>query len=160
MSFALRHGLGCMSVTFRTTLTLARKTATGIVVPDEQLAALGGGRAPLVVVTIGDHTYRSKVGVMGGTAMVPVSAAERAAAGVEAGDEVQVTLALDTAPRVVEVPDDLAAALDAAPGARAAFDALSPSRQKAIVVPVGEAKTPETRARRIEKAVAGLSAGA
>lgn len=145
-------------VTFRATLELARKTATGITVPPDVLERLDGGRAPLVVVTIGGHTYRSKVGVMGGVAMVPVSAAERAAAGVQAGDELEVTLAVDTAPRVIEVPDDLAAALEAAPGARAAFDALSPSRRKAIVVPVGEAKTPETRARRIEKAVAGLRA--
>jgi bifunctional DNA-binding transcriptional regulator/antitoxin component of YhaV-PrlF toxin-antitoxin module len=144
--------------TFRAPLSLDGRTATGIAVPPEVVEALDGGKQPLVVVRLGDYEYRSKVGVRKGQAMVPVSAEHRKAAGVAAGDQVEVTLTLDTAPRVVEVPEDLAAALDAEPGARAAFDALSASGKKAITANVEGAKTPETRARRVAKAVAGLVA--
>jgi hypothetical protein len=142
--------------TFRTTIELAGKTATGFPVPPEALEALGGGKRPAVVVTVAGYGYRSTVGTMGGRAMVPLSAEHRAGAGVGAGDEVDVELVLDTAPRVVEPPEDLAAALAAAPGARAAFDALAPSRRKAIVTGVEGAKAADTRARRVAKAVAEL----
>ena len=103
--------------TFRTTIELAGKTATGFPVPPEALEALGGGKRPAVVVTVAGYGYRSTVGTMGGRAMVPLSAEHRAGAGVGAGDEVDVELVLDTAPRVVEPPEDLAAALAGAPGA-------------------------------------------
>ena len=71
------------------------------------------------------YTYRSTVAAYGDVFMLPLSAAHRAAAGVKAGDAVEVTIELDTAPRTVEAPADLAAALAAQPGAAAAFDALS-----------------------------------
>jgi hypothetical protein len=140
---------------FTATVELHGRTATGFEVPAEVLDALGGGRRPAVTVTLREHTYRTTVGVMGGRALVPVSAQERAAAGVAAGDVLEVRLELDTAPRTVEVPDDLARALDAA-GLRAAFDALSPSQRKAHVTAVEGAKAEATRARRVEKVVAGL----
>jgi hypothetical protein len=120
------------------------------------LEELGGGKRPALVVTLRGHTYRTTAGVMGGRSLVPISAAVRAASGVAAGDELEVTLALDTAPRTVEVPDDLARALDAA-GARAAFEALPPSARKAHVTAVEGAKAEATRARRVEKVVAGLA---
>ncbi|WP_439692871.1 YdeI/OmpD-associated family protein [Curtobacterium sp. SP.BCo] len=141
---------------FTTTVLQARKTATGLPVPPSVIEALGSGKRPAVVVTVnGGHTYRSTVGVMNEQFLVPLSAEHREAAGVSAGDEVSVTLELDTLPRVVDVPTDLDAALQDA-GVRAAFDALSNSRQRALVDPVVQAKAPETRARRVQKAVESL----
>ncbi|WP_420368931.1 DUF1905 domain-containing protein [Curtobacterium sp. L1-20] len=141
---------------FTTTVLQARKTATGLPVPPSVIEALGSGKRPAVVVTIdGGYTYRSTVGVMNEQYLVPLSAAHREAAGVAAGDTVTVSLEVDTLPRPVDLPDDLATALQDA-GVRAAFDTLSNSRQRALVDPVVAAKAPETRARRIEKAVEGL----
>ena len=142
---------------FRTVLLLARKTATGLEVPPEVVEALGSGRRPAVTVTInGGHRYPSTVATMGGKFLVPVSAEHRAAAGVQAGDEVLVDLVLDTAPRVLDVPPDLAAALDAEPAARAAFDALSYSNQRRYTLVVEGATAAETRARRVARAVVDL----
>jgi hypothetical protein len=116
-------------VRFRTTILQSGKTATGIRVPDEIVEALGSGRRPAVKVTINGYTYRSTVAVMGGDYMIGVSAENRGAAGVAGGDEVDVELELDTAPREVVVPEDFAAALDAEPAARRTFDGLSYSNK-------------------------------
>ncbi|OII06444.1 YdeI/OmpD-associated family protein [Curtobacterium sp. MCBA15_005] len=141
---------------FTTTVLQARKTATGLPVPESVIEALGSGKRPAVVVTINrGYTYRSTVGVMDEQFLVPLSAAHREAAGIAAGDTVEVALEVDTLPRTVDLPEDLAAALQEA-GVRAAFDALSNSRQRALADPVTQAKAPETRARRIEKAVEAL----
>ncbi|PZE37776.1 YdeI/OmpD-associated family protein [Curtobacterium sp. MCPF17_031] len=141
---------------FRTTVLQARVNATGLPVPPEVIEALGSGGRPAVVVTIdGGYTYRSTVGVMGGQALVPLSAEHRTASGIVAGQTVTVSLEVDTLPRTVDVPDDVDQALTAA-GVRAAFDTLSASRQRALVDPVTQAKAPETRARRVEKAVESL----
>jgi hypothetical protein len=146
-----------MPVTFTTTvLQAAGLKATGLPVPDDVITSLGTSKKPAVVVQIGDYSYRSSVGSRGGGYLVPLSAEHRTALGLAAGDEVEVTLELDLAPRTVEVPDDLSTALTAA-GARSAFDALSPSKQKAIVDQVESAKTEETRTRRIATSVTGLS---
>ena len=112
---------------FHTTLLQADKTATGIIVPDEVVESLGAGKRPPVKVTINGFTYRNTIAVMGGVYMVGVSAANRAGAGVAGGDEIVVEIELDIEPRVVEVPADLAAALDAEPRARETFDRLSNS---------------------------------
>ncbi len=144
---------------FHATLELGGKTATGIHVPDEVVAALGSGRRPPVRVTLGDHTYRTTVASMGGRYLVPVAAAVREAAGVAAGDELDVEIALDTQPREVAVPGDLAAALDGSPGARERFDRLAYSRRKEHVRAIEDAKTDATRQRRIVKAVEALTAG-
>ena len=146
-------------MTFRTVIALGGKSATGLRVPDEVVAALGAGKRPAVLVHIGSHSYRSTVGVMDGAFMLPLSGENRAAAGVVAGDEVEVRLELDTAPREVSVPDDFAAALDADPRARRMFDALSYSNKRFHVESVTGAKTDETRQRRIEKSVAILHEG-
>ena len=141
---------------FTTTVLQARITATGLPVPPEVVEALGSGKRPAVVVTIdGGYTYRSTVGVMGGQFLVPLSAEHRTASGLVAGQTVTVSLEVDALPRTVDVPADLAQALEDA-GVRAAFDALSASRQRALVDPVAQAKAPETRARRVEKAVESL----
>jgi hypothetical protein len=144
---------------FRATIELGGTNATGIPVPDEAVEALGAGRKPPVTVTLGGHTYRSTVGSRGGRFMLPLSAENRTAAGVGAGDEVDVVLELDTAPRVVEVPADLAEALDAEPAARQAFDKLSYSHQQRWVLSVEGAKAADTRQRRIDKTVTTLRDG-
>jgi hypothetical protein len=124
----------------------------GLVVPPEVVAALGKGRRPPVTVTINGYSYRSTVAVMGGQFMVGVANEHRRPAGVENGGVVDVTLELDEAPREVEVPEDFAAALAAA-GLRDAFDRLAYSHRKEHVRAIAEARTPETRARRIAKAL-------
>lgn len=145
---------------FRGTLQLAGKTATGIEVPVDVVEGLGSGRKPAVTVTLnGGHTYRSSVGSMGGVFMLPVSAEHRAAAGVAAGDVVDVQLELDTEPRELVVPADLSAALDADPTARAFFDGLSYSNKRRHVLAIDGAKTEETRQRRIAKAVSMFGEG-
>jgi hypothetical protein len=97
--------------TFDAELKVSGKSATGIAVPQEIIDSFNAGKKVAVVVTINGHTYRSSVGPYRGANMLPVSAEHRAAAGIEAGETVTVTLELDTEPRTVEVPDDLAAAL-------------------------------------------------
>ena len=144
---------------FRTTILQGGKTSTGIQVPDEVVEALGSGRRPAVKVTINGYTYRSTVAVVGGRYMVGVSAENRAGAGVAGGDEVDVDMELDTAPREVAVPADLAAALDAEPAARRTFDGLSYSNRSWHVLQVTGAKTEETRQRRIAKSVDVLKQG-
>jgi hypothetical protein len=143
---------------FSTTVELGGRTATGFEVPPEVVDALGAGKRPAVTVTVGGHTYRSTVAVMGGRYLLPLSAENRTAAGLSAGDAADVELELDTAPRVVEVPADLAAALDAEPAARAAFDALNYSNQRRHTLSVEGAKTEATRARRVAKVVETLRA--
>ena len=144
---------------FRTTLLQGDKTATGIQVPDEIVEALGRGKRPAVTITINGYTYRNTVAVMGGVYMVGVSAEHRAGAGVKGGDEVDVDIELDTAPRVIDVPEDFAAALDAEPDARRTFDALSYSNKSWHTLQIAGAKTAETRQRRIAKSVSTLREG-
>jgi len=133
------------------------KNATGIPVPADVVAALGAGKRPPVVVHIGGISYRSTVAAYGDVFMLPLSQERRAAASVEGGQTVEITLELDEQPRMVDVPDDLAAALAGQPGLPDAFDALSYSARKEHVRQVTTAKAAETRQRRIAKIVAGLA---
>lgn len=139
---------------FETTLSQFGNN-TGIEVPPSVLEALGGGRRPAVSVTVNGYTFRTTVGAMRGLALVPFSAERRRESGLAGGDAIVVDLELDDAPREVEVPTDLADALEAA-GAREAFDRLSPSGRKAHVSNVDSAKAPETRARRVAAILAKL----
>lgn len=141
---------------FTTTVLLGGRTATGLVVPPEVVEALGAGGRPPVTVSLGGHTYRSTVGSRGGRYLVPLSAENRAAAGVAAGDEVEVDLELDTEPREVTVPPELAAALAEDAEAQSAFDHLSYSVKRRHVLSVEGARTPETRQRRIDAVLASL----
>jgi bifunctional DNA-binding transcriptional regulator/antitoxin component of YhaV-PrlF toxin-antitoxin module len=141
---------------FSTTVLLGGKTATGLVVPPEVVEALGAGKKPPVTVTLRGYSYRSSIAVRGGQFMIPLSAEHRTAAGLAAGDDVEVDVELDTAPREVEVPADLAAALDAYPEVRRRFDAMSYSHQLQHVLAVTGAKTEETRARRVTAAVTAV----
>jgi hypothetical protein len=141
---------------FRTTLLQTGKTAVGMRVPDEVVEALGAGKRPPVRVTINGYTYRSTIAVMGGVFMVGVSAEHREHAHVAGGDEVDVDIELDTQPRELTLPDDFAQDLDREPEAKRFFATLSFSRKQALVLPIDQARTPETRQRRIEKALAAL----
>jgi len=131
----------------------------GFEVPAEVVEALGAGKRPPVSVTINGYTYRNTVAVLGGRFMIGVSSEHRGPAGVTGGEDVDVDLELDTAPRVITVPPDFAAALDAEPAARRTFDALSYSNKSWHTLRIEGAKAPETRARRIEKSIAALAAG-
>lgn len=142
-----------LAMRFRTTLLQSGKTATGFEVPPEVVEALGKGKKPPVRVTINGYTYRNTVAVMGGVYMIGVSAENRAGAGVKGGDEVDIDIELDTEKREVQVPPDLAEALEKDPDAKKFFDGLSYSNKSRHVLSVAGTKNPETRQRRIDKAL-------
>ncbi|MEO7311961.1 MAG: YdeI/OmpD-associated family protein [Chitinophagaceae bacterium] len=148
-----------MSKRFKTILLQAGKTATGIQVPSEIVASFRAGKKPPVKVTINDYAYRNTIAVMGGVYMVGVSAEHRKGAGVQGGDEIEVTIELDSDPRVVDIPPAFQKVLDKNAAAMKYFDTLSNSKKKAIIIPINEAKTDETRDRRIEKAIGLLKEG-
>jgi hypothetical protein len=143
----------------RATIEGTGKTAAGMEIPAAVVDALGSGQRPAVRVTINGHTYRSTIAVMGGRYLIGVSNENRTAAGVAAGDVVDVELELDTAPREVTVPADLAAALDGDPAARNYFDGLSYSNKLRHVLAIEGAKAAETRERRVAKSVAMFREG-
>ena len=147
------------ALTFRAVIQQSGKTATGIPVPAEVVERLGAGKRPAVQVTLQGYTYRSTVASMGGAFMLPLSAEHRVGAGAAAGDEVEVSVTLDTAPRVVSVPPDLATALAADADAQRVCAGLSYSNHQRVVLPIEEAKTPETRQRRIAAAIGRLCEG-
>lgn len=145
------------AATFRTTISGFGNNA-GIEVPLEVLEELGAGQRPAVLVNVDGYEYRNTVGVMGGKHLISVNAAVREDSGLAPGNEVTITLTIADAPREVDVPADFAAAMDDA-GVRAFFDALSNSLQHMRADSVAEAKNPETRERRIAKAVAPFKDG-
>ncbi|MER5887224.1 YdeI/OmpD-associated family protein [Streptomyces sp. NPDC001941] len=128
----------------------------GLEVPPEVVAALGGDARPPVTITLNGHSWKSRVALLRGRHLLGLSLANRRAAGVDVGDEVEVDLELDTEPRVVVEPPDFARALDDDPVARAAYDKLAYSHKREHVRAVESAKKPETRQRRIEKAITTL----
>ena len=139
---------------FHTTILPAGKTATGIEVPPEVVDGLGAVR-----VTINGKTYRSTIASRQGRYLVGVSAKNRELTGVAAGDEVAVEIELDTESREVTLPSDFVAALATHPEARRFFDGLTHSQRRAFVEPIEDAKKPETRERRIKRAVTALREG-
>lgn len=124
-------------------------TTTGFRIPDEVVEGLGGGRRPKVVATVGSHTWRSSIARMGDAFWLGMSAENRTAAGVHAGETLDLEVVLDEAPRTVELPEELASVA-------AAWAGLSFSDQRRIAESITSAKKPETRAARIEKALAEL----
>lgn len=128
----------------------------GLEVPPEVVAALGGGARPPVTITVNGHSWKSRVALLRGRHLLGLSNANRQAADVAIGEEVEVALELDTEPRVVVEPPDFARALDDDPVARAAYDDLAHGRKREHVRAIESAKKPETRRRRIEKALATL----
>lgn len=142
------------------TIKGAGKTAAGMVIPDEVVAGLGSSRHPAVRVRVNGYTFRSSIARMGGAFMLPFNPETRAGAHVAAGDTVVLEIELDTAPREVAVPPELAAALDGDPLARERFAALSYSNKRRLVTPIETAKADSTRHRQVAKAVALLHAEA
>jgi hypothetical protein len=141
---------------FRTTLLQSGKTATGLQVPPEVVEQLGSGKRPAVSVTLRGHTYRSTIAPMSGVYMLPVSAEIRAITGLAGGDSVDVDVELDTAPRVITIPPDFAAALHGEMEAKGFFETLSYSNKQRVVLSIEQARTAETRQRRIAQAVQAL----
>jgi len=135
----------------------ARGPAAGLVLDDDQVVAIAGSaKTPPVRVTVNGYTFAGRVGRRGGQALIGFNRAVREACGVQAGDEIEVEIALDTQPREVEVPDALAAALREDDEARAAFAALAYTHRKELARRVAEAKRPETRDRRVGETLAQL----
>ena len=135
-----------------------KRNVVGIEVPPAIVEALGAGKRPPVKVTLNGYSYRSTVAVMGGTYMVGLAAEHRAMAGVSGGQTVEVDIELDSGPREVAVPADFAQSLVAA-GADGRFASLAYSHRKEHVRAIEEAKTAETRQRRIEKAIEKVLGG-
>ena len=142
---------------FESTVELVGRSATGIPVPEQVIEALGSSRRPPVTITVNGHSYRTTAVRMAGRFFVPLSAENREAAGVAAGESITVDIEADTAPREVTIQDDLDAALGDA--ARATYEGLSYTHRKEWVRWVEEAKRPETRASRIERTAAALREG-
>jgi hypothetical protein len=143
---------------FRTTLWNSGGNNVGIIVPDDILASFGAGKRVPVVVTIdGGYSYRTTTAVMGGKNLISFNADARTKTGKNGGDDVEVGLEHDTAPRIVEVPEALAVALAADPAAAAAWAKLAPSHQKEHARAITEAKGDDTRARRVAKAITALT---
>ena len=132
--------------------------ATAVEIPDDVVQSLGPEARPPVAITINGHTWRSRVAIKDGQRLVGISAANREAAGIAEGQQIEIDLLLDTAPREVEEPDDLKSAIDTNPAARAAFDKLPFGLKAKHVREIEAAKTPEVRARRIGKLVETLGA--
>ena len=127
--------------------------AAGIEIPEDAFKNLGGGARPLIVVTINGHTWRSRVALMRGQCLVGISAENRHASGISIGDVIEVDLALDTEPRIVSEPPDLAQALGEDPESRAAFDRLPFGIKRRHVTSIEQASSPATRQRRIDKLI-------
>lgn len=141
---------------FHSVVRLGGKTATGIPVPTEIVTALGSSKRPAVRVTIKGYTYRSSIAPLGGEFMLPISAEHRTSIGVAAGDEVEIDIELDTEPREVSIPPDFAQALEGDAEAKQFFDGLAYSHKLRHVLAIEQAKTAETRQRRIDKAISML----
>jgi hypothetical protein len=144
---------------FTTVVEQHGRSATGLPVPPEVVEALGGGGRPAVTVTLGGHTYRTTVGTMAGRRLLPLAAEHRTAAGVAAGQEVEVDVELDEAPREVELPEDLARAVAEDERASATLAGLAPSHRKEWVRWVTSAAKEETRASRVARTVEALREG-
>ena len=144
---------------FRTKVLLAGKTATGVEVPAKVVDGLGSTKRPLVRVTINRYTYRSAIAPMGGTFMLGISEEVRNNAHVSAGDMVDVDVELDTQPRDVEVPPELAKALARDAKSKKYFESLSYSGKFRLTAPIANGKTAETRERNLAKAMQALKSG-
>jgi len=151
---------GRMGVIRFTAQLQPRGPAAAVVLDDAQVAAVGeGARRFPVVATVNGYTWRTSVARMGGEFLLGLNREVRQGAGVQAGDEVEVTVELDAAPREVEVPEALAAALAADPQAEASFDRMAFTHRKEYARWVAEAKQEQTRQRRVQQALEMIRAG-
>ena len=143
---------------FEATLELDGKTATGITVPSDIIEALGNGKRPAVIVVINGFSFSTTIGSMNGQFKIPVSAERRRRIGADAGETLSVSVVLDEAPAEVGVPVELAEALAVDPGASEFFGGLTPSQRKGFIVPIEEAKSADTRQRRVTKSIEAITA--
>jgi hypothetical protein len=143
---------------FNAELRLGGKTATGIPVPESVIEGLGGGRRPRVTVSLNGYTFQTSLGTMAGQVLIPVSAAVRSAAGVAAGDRLDVEIELATEPAQVAVPEDVRAALAAEPETQAFFDGMTASQRRGYTEWIEQAKKAETRRRRLAQGLDALRA--
>ncbi|MBB3178032.1 YdeI/OmpD-associated family protein [Variovorax sp. Sphag1AA] len=134
--------------------------ATAVEVPKDGIESFGAGARPPVAISINGHTWRSRIAVKDGKCLVGISAANRQASSISEGDVVEVFVELDEAPRTVPEPPDLAEALKKSKHARAAFDGLPFGLKRKHVAAIEDAKSLETRQRRIAKLVSDLQQGA
>lgn len=156
-SHANRYPAGRCLMRFDAELRLNGKTATGIPVPERIIEELAGGRRPQVTVSLNGYTFQTSLGTMSGQVFIPVSGVVRGAAGIEAGDRLDVEIELATKPAHVEVPWDLQAALAAEPDARDFFfEGLTASQKRAYTEWIERAKKPETRQRRLDETLDSL----
>lgn len=146
-------------IKLRTTILQAKKTATGIKIPNEIVEQLGAGKKPPVKITFNGYMYRSSIASMGGVFMVGVSAVVRENARVKGGDEVDIEIELDTEQREVTLPPEFENALNGNEQAKKFFEGLSFSNKQRFVLPIAQAKTEETKQRRIVKAISDLAEG-
>ncbi|MFW0793784.1 YdeI/OmpD-associated family protein [Gordonia sp. CPCC 205515] len=146
-----------MAETLRLTTVLEpRGPAAAVILTDEQVASFGAGKTLPVAVTVNGIRVQGRIARMGGENLIGFSKAARTTLGVAAGDTIEIEIALDDAPREVEIPPALAEALAAEPGAQAAFEKLSYTRRKEFARSVADAKKEETRTRRIEAVLAAV----
>ena len=141
---------------FTSQLQITEADNAGIPVPPDVVTSLGGGNHPKVVLTLNGFTYRSSIAKMGDGFWIPVSKARRAEGKLEVGVPYEIEIELDTAPREVELPTELAVHFASHPVAKSVWDAMSYSTQLRTVTPILNAKKPETRQKNVDKVIAQL----
>jgi hypothetical protein len=141
---------------FRSVIEAARGGGAVAEIPPHVRDALGGLKQMRVTGTLNGTPFRSSTMPYRGAFYLGVHKATREAAGVGIGDVVELTLTRDDSPRTLQLAPELDAALAAEPRLRQRFDALSFSRRRELADPIAEAKKPETRAARLEKALSRL----
>jgi len=119
-------------------------------------SVFGRVRAP-VKVTLNGYTYRSTIAAMGGPPCVPLRKDHREAAGLEGGESIEIRIELDTEPREVTPPADFVRALRSSPPAWERWRDLSYTHRREHVQAIEDARKPETRARRIDRAVQAIA---
>lgn len=141
---------------FTSQLTVVENDNAGIPVPEEIVTALGGGNHPKVQLTLNGFTYRSSIAKMGDGFWIPASKDRRKEGNLEVDVPYEIDIALDTAPRTVDIPEELTAHFASNPDTKATWDAVSYSNQLRMVTPINNAKKPETRQRNVDKVIATL----
>jgi len=147
------------SIRFKTTLEPARGGGAVARIPEDQVAPLGGRKQMRVLGTANGVAFKSSTMPYRGAFYLGVHKATREAAGIGFGEPVEIELTRDTSPRVLALPQELEAAFEAEPALGERFASLSFSRRREMAEPIGEAKRPETRARRLEDALTRLREG-
>lgn len=149
--------MGSAEHRFRSVIEAARGPGSAVArIPPDVTTELGGLKQMRVTGTLNGTPFRSSTMPYRGAFYLGVHKATREAAGVTIGDQVELTLVRDDSPRTLQLAPELEAAFAAEPQLRDRFDSLSFSRRRELAEPIDEAKKPETRAARLEKALVRL----